>query len=302
MTEAGSQHALGQACALLAAVTWAAALILYRRCGQSVTPMALNLFKNCVGLVCLGLTLLVVAGRGAWPADVHAEDLRLLIISGAIGIAMADTIFFYSLNLIGVGLLAIVECLYTPFVILFSWLLLEERLAAHHWLGIALVLGAVLLSSRHGAGRTTLARGVAGVVLGALSMGLMALGIVVAKPALERYPLVWATLLRLAAGTAILAPLVFVLGHRASVAVAFRPSSLWRLSVPASVLSTYLCLLFWIAGFKYTWASVAAVLNQTSTIFALLLASVFLGEPLTVRKLAAAAVAFAGVALVVAGS
>jgi drug/metabolite transporter (DMT)-like permease len=62
----------------------------------------------------------------------------------------------------------------------------------------------------------------------------------------------------------------------------------------------YFALLFWIAGFKYTYASLAAILNQTSVIFALILASVFLKERFTRRKLAAVVLAFAGVAIIAA--
>ena len=58
-------------------------------------------------------------------------------------------------------------------------------------------------------------------------------------------------------------------------------------------------LIFWIAGMKYTLASLAAILTQTTTVFILLLAILFLHERLTARKLAAAALAVAGVLLIV---
>jgi drug/metabolite transporter (DMT)-like permease len=55
-----------------------------------------------------------------------------------------------------------------------------------------------------------------------------------------------------------------------------------------------------VGGFKYTAnAGVAAILNQTSVVFALLLATVVLREALTRRKLAAVVLALAGVVLIV---
>ena len=61
-------------------------------------------------------------------------------------------------------------------------------------------------------------------------------------------------------------------------------------------------MLFWIAGFKYAEASVAAILNQTSTIWIVVLAALFLHEPLTWKRGFGAFLAFAGVALIALGN
>lgn len=52
----------------------------------------------------------------------------------------------------------------------------------------------------------------------------------------------------------------------------------------------------WLAGFKYTDASVASILNETSSIFILVLAAVFLREPLRRRSLLGVGLTFGGVA------
>jgi drug/metabolite transporter (DMT)-like permease len=49
---------------------------------------------------------------------------------------------------------------------------------------------------------------------------------------------------------------------------------------------------------KYTLTGIAAILNQTSTIFILLFASLLLGEPMTRRKVLAAGLAVAGILVV----
>ena len=43
-------------------------------------------------------------------------------------------------------------------------------------------------------------------------------------------------------------------------------------------------MLLWLGGYKYTQASVAAVLNETSSVFILLFAAWWLREPLTRRS------------------
>jgi drug/metabolite transporter (DMT)-like permease len=68
--------------------------------------------------------------------------------------------------------------------------------------------------------------------------------------------------------------------------------------VPATVLGSYLSLMLWIGGMKYTLASIAAILNQSSTVFILILSVILLHERLTKRKIAATLLALAGVLLV----
>ena len=306
-----SSHLLGQTFALLAAMTWATALVLFKRSGESVSPLALNLFKNVVGIACTALTLVALAAwtllheNGHLSAVFgwdHTGDICILMLSGIIGITFADTIFFYSLNYIGVGLFSIVDCLYSPAVLFCAWLLLGEQLAWHHYVGGGLILTGVFISSKHPPppDRTT-GQILLGIILAAVAVSSMAIGIVMAKPVLEAYDPLWSALLRLVAGTVLLALLTPLLPRGSAFWSVFRPAPVWRYSIPAAFLGTFLAMVFWVAGFKYTHASIAAILNQTSIVFALILATLFLRERFTKQKAAAVVLAFAGV-LVITGS
>jgi drug/metabolite transporter (DMT)-like permease len=81
----------------------------------------------------------------------------------------------------------------------------------------------------------------------------------------------------------------------------FRPNPSWRYTLPGTVLGSFLALLLWLAGMKLTEAGKAAILNQTSTIFILVLASLFLREPFTARRWLAAGLAIAGILMVTFG-
>lgn len=292
-------HFLGVACSLLAALVWAFAMILFKRSGERTHPLALNLFKNAIAIVLLVATLWIM-GEGIDSVRTFAAgDIWILVLSGFLGITLSDTVFFYSLNLVGVGLVSVVDCLYCPFIIFFSWFLLSEKLAFLQYTGAGLVLLAVLISSRHepppGRTRGTL---LLGILLGICSMGLLAFGIVIAKPVLSRFDTIWAAFIRIVAGTTALIFVVLALPHRRSLFSVFRPSRDWKVSVPGSVLGAYVALTLWIAGYKYTHASVAGILNQTSAIFGILLAALLLKEALTRRKLSALILAMAGILLV----
>ena len=49
-------------------------------------------------------------------------------------------------------------------------------------------------------------------------------------------------------------------------------------------MGTYLSVIFWLSGFKYTLASRAAIYNELSTIMIIILASIFLKESMTKQK------------------
>ncbi len=291
----------GRLYALFSALSWACALVLFKRCGESMAPLSLNLFKNIVGMILLGLTLLFLGQHEGVTSSFETADIMLLCVSGILGIALADTAFLFALNRLGVSLMAIVECAYSPAVICCAIFMLSEELRWPQYFGAGLIVSAVMLSTRHTppAGQTRKQLSL-GFMWGIVAMMLMAFGIVLAKPVLEmqRFPLIWATTIRLAAGTAILLALSLASPHRRKHFSVFIPNATWRTSIPASILGTYLALIFWIAGFKYAKASIAAALNQTSSIFAIILATVVLKETFTFRKAISSTLAIIGVLLV----
>lgn len=291
---------MGELLALVTAVAWAAAVILFARSGEHVPPLSLNLFRVSVGAVLLLPTLLLSGGRlwGVAPPG----DYLILIGSGVIAIAISDTLFHMCLNRVGAGITAIVDCLYAPLVVLLAFGFIGERLRAWQIVGMLLVLASIVVTSRARppAGSTT--RGLlAGIGVGLLAMLTLAVGIVMAKPVLDRSPVLWATTVRqLGALGALAVTLPFVPGGRAALAV-FRPVASWRYTLSGAFLGSYVALILWIAGMKYAQAGVAAILNQTSTVFILVFAAFFLEEPFTRRKAVAVLLAVAGILVVTFG-
>lgn len=284
---------LGELCALLAPLTWSVAVILFKR-SSSAPAISLNLFKNTLGLVLLSLTMLVMGI--SIPRDRSAEDWARLTFSGFLGLAVADTLLFEGLRRIGAARLAVVDTIYAPMVVLLCWAFLGEQPNASFLVGGALVIGGVTLASvdpealSREAGRE--------VTLGALYATLAiigtAIGVVIAKPVLERSDLIEVTWTRLAAGLVGLIVFTVVRGRGADALVAFWPGPLWRTLVPAAFFGTYLSLIFWLGGFKWADASVAATLNQMATVYLLVFAHYVLKEALRPRQVVGSLVAAAG--------
>lgn len=287
---------LGEVLAVASAVFWAGAVILFRVCGQKVAPLGLNLFKTVVGLGLFIITLAVL-GQPVLPR-VPAGEYLLLLASGLLGIAISDTLYFYSLNRLGAGPASIVATLYSPFIIGLSLLFLGERLNGRQVFGVCLILSAVMIIAYHRAERrVAVGSAVSGVVLGVLAQITTAVGIVMIKPMLGHTPIVWATCLRLAGAVPALALFVAFHKDRKSIRASILCRAHWKLLIPAAFLGTYVSILAWMGAMKYTEASVAAALNQLSTAFTFILAALFLREKPTPVKIVAVFLAVVGALL-----
>ncbi|MCU0663315.1 MAG: DMT family transporter [Myxococcota bacterium] len=290
---------VGEALSVAAALFWAIGVILFKRSGESFPPLSLNLFKNVVGLSLLTLTILL-AGQSLWP-QVPRRDLLMLLASGFFGIAVADTMFFYSLDKLGAGLLAVVDTSYTPMMLALSYALLGEEIGPMALVGAALIMGGLVVGSaaRPEPGKTRRDI-VLGVVVGIAGLALMAISIVMVKDVLNRSEVLWATWVRLLAGALGLLPMIALSPSRHAVMAALRPSRAWPVAIAASFFGSYLAMVTWIAGMKHADVHVAALLNQLSTVFIFALAVWLLREPLTWRRGLAMGLAFPGAVLVVA--
>jgi drug/metabolite transporter (DMT)-like permease len=289
---------LGEFFSLACALAWAIAVILFKKSGESLAPVPLNLFKNVLGLTLMVLTLLAFSGP-AWPG-IPAEAVAIALVSGFLGIGVGDTLYFRALNEVGASRMAVAQTLYSPFVIVLSALYLAERLDALQMAGVALVIAGVLLVN-YAPGAAPLDPGAVrrGLLEATLSVLAMAAGVVMAKPLLERYDFLWIVTLRLVGG--VLGMLLFLPSARdfKGIRAAFAGVRHWPHVIAGSIVGTYISMLLWLAGYKYTQASVAAVLNEMAAIFILALAALFLGDRLRPAQLAGSAVAVAGVLLVV---
>lgn len=293
---------MGSAFALACAFFWAFAVILFKKAGESFSPIALNMYKSVVAMALIGLTMLVM-GIPFFP-DVVPRVWWILGLSGLLGITLADIFYFSALNHLGAGMVAVVECLYLPSVLGFSYILLGERIGILGIIGSGLVLCAILVGAA--VPLNDLKPGIIrkgpnlwGLWAGCLAMMFVALGIVIAKNVLDQVDVFWATFIRVTAGVMGLVPVVLCHPERMRFVRELKFSKAWFNALPATVSGNYIALVLWMAGMKYTTASRAAILNQMSTIFLFILATVWLKEKMTAQRLAAIVLAVAGAYLVI---
>ncbi|MCK4656469.1 MAG: DMT family transporter [candidate division Zixibacteria bacterium] len=291
---------LGETFSLLAAINWAFAVILFRKSGETVHPIGLNLFKNTLSIVLLVPTIYIFGQTLFYPAP--SSHYLLFLFSGALGIGLSDTLFFKSLNLLGAGLSAIVTCMYSPFIIILSFLYLDEALTLVQFVGVVVILFAVLAAAgRENSSDVSRKAVLRGILLGVLSMACNAVSVVAIKPVLEISPLLWVTEIRLIGGAVVLLVVLALHSSRRTIIRSVFSAKHWGYTVSGSFMGAYLAMIIWLAGMKYTQASIAAAINQTSTIFTFVFAALLLREKVTLLRVLGIVLGFSGALLVTFG-
>ena len=289
---------LGEICSIACALLWAIVTISLKRAGERVPPFELNLYKN-LGVALLLVPAILLFEAQDWARFTTAE-VGILVISGIVGVCVADWLLLVSLNLLGAGRNAVLDCLYSPFVMLLAWFYLDEELTLSRIAGAGLVVAGILvatLTDRHSKKIKNLAQGIA---YGIAAMMAMAVAIVIAKPVMETAPFFTTMEIRMIAGVAAG---VLGLGSTGKLGAFVR----WSISADfphlrvwvGICLPAFFAMCLWVQGYRLIDASLASILNQTSTFFILGLAAIFLEERLTSAKIMGTLLAFGGVAMIV---
>ena len=275
----------GEFFALACAFSWALAIILFRRADDALPPFELNLFKNLLGFSLILPTLFVV--EGFQLAAFSAQEIAFTLLSGFLGIAVADTWYLRALSLMGASRTGIVAGLLSPFVILLSILFLGESLRGWQLAGFALIMGGILLvtwrQNRREVDASHLSKG---VFYGIGAVFLMAVGIVMVKEILENRPFMMTAEIRLAGGAGGMLIYMALRGRYEAVKQNFMKPLPWKLIIAGSFLGAYVSMMMWLAGYKLIPASEASVLNETANAWIVLLAWLMLGESIGYRKVA----------------
>lgn len=290
MFSAGDLYAIG------AGFFWSLSVILMRISGLTIPPLPLTLFRSFVAIVGF-VVVLLFTGDSLMPKYDAMTWLRL-VASAILGISIADTLFAAALNRLGASLQALADCIYAPSVAVVGFFLFGEGLTAWELIGGALVISGVFVGMVKTKEIDDPRDLIVGTVLAAGAHVIMALGILMVRDVIREGSMIWIAAFRFIVATAGLALFALARGKVDDITMGFRRRDTWKHMIPMGLLGSFLATLLWIAGFKYETPGRAAIYNQMSTVFIILLAWLILKEEMTPRKLAGVALAIAGALLV----
>ena len=137
----------GEIFALMAALFWSIAVVIFRSLSKSISPFLINALKNTIALICF-IILLSILKIPFWNNSFTNAEYMKFIISGFLGMGVADAVFIYALSKIGANRIAILNC-FEPVVIYFLTLffLSGNWLTGIETLGFIIVIISILIIS-----------------------------------------------------------------------------------------------------------------------------------------------------------
>ncbi|MBE9226584.1 DMT family transporter [Phormidium sp. LEGE 05292] len=292
----------GELAALSAAFLWAIASVVWSKVGQRIGPLELNFLKGAIAIVFLGVTIFL--SEQSLPA-IDPLAFWLLLLSGAIGIAIADTALFAALNSLGARRTLLLKILTSPLVALIALVFLQETLSVAAWCGIFLTLLGVawVVSERVPGTNGKEAYFWQGILWALVSTCGDAIAAILSRVALTQTTInpLWSTLIRLTAGLILLLIWILIKNQkiRGNPIQQYKPlltMKLWIIIAFTSFIGTYLGIWLQQISLKFAPAGIAQTLNATSPLFVLPIA-IWLGEKVSFRAIAGVLLALVGITL-----
>jgi drug/metabolite transporter (DMT)-like permease len=285
--------------ALASAASWAIGAMLLKPYAEQFSALTLTFTKGVVALVVLGAAVLV-SGSNAIPSGAF----WILFASGALGIGIADTLFFRALRELSPHSVVQLMLLGQVATIGMAVAFLGESLISLEWIGVALVIVGVWVvlsdgGQMSGSGASPLA-----VLYGLASVLAMAASVTMAKGALESVDPLVATLIRIAGGMAAVVLIVFVFSRTTERRFHFFWTD-WRTAAKFAAIAAFITFggfFLSLLALKYARLAIANTLLSTEPLFVLLIAAVFLKERPEARRLIGSLISLAGIACISAKS
>jgi len=294
----------GEMAALIAAVCWSIAVIIFRSASKELSPFLITALKNTIALIFF-LILFLLFDIPLWKDNFIASDYYKIIISGALGMGFADIFFIYALSKIGANRVAIINSFEPAVIYFFSITMLGTFLTIQQFLGFMIVITSIIIISyendyydidpqikKHG------------MLLQIVAVIISSFGIVLIKPVLDKVngninAQLWITAFRLIPGFFIAWIIFSFQKNKIQLFIPLKKFKiLWKI-ILGSGLGTFIALSFWIVGYSYIEKPpIASIIGQTSVIFITLLAWGILNEKFSKVRFLSMVVAIIGVLLI----
>ena len=188
---------MGDLYAVITAVCWSSAVILFDISTKNFTAIQLNVLKNFIGV--FGFILTIVLFSIPSP-NFSQQDIFTLALSGFLGILIADGLFLESLRRLGSGISAVVSTIYTPTVFIIAFILFNETINLYSYIGGVLVLGGITISVFQPP-KTIKKRDLyIGILFGIMANILTAYSVLIIKPIMKNNSVIYVALYRFSIG------------------------------------------------------------------------------------------------------
>jgi drug/metabolite transporter (DMT)-like permease len=284
----------GELAALTAAAIWAVSATIYGQIGKTVSPLLLNLSK---GILAIGYLLIAMVATGQ-RFQIAAQQWWLLMLSGLVGIALGDTVFFMAINAIGARLTLLISMLSPVITAILASFYLQEQLSSFSYAGIVIVVfgiaGVIADRTQQAAAPQEYWQGISYALLSALANSIASICSRQAMLDSDLSPTL-TTLIRLIAGTSGILILLFLVPRKHQISAVIDRKMWLRIGITA-FFSTYIGISLQQTALKFSAAGIAQTLGATSPLFILIFDG-WRGEKISWRSIFFAVMAISGMGL-----
>ena len=135
----------GEFLIVLSAISWGASNVYYRVHLKSLSQLQVNAYQMFFGTVAIVLVALIA--EGGEPIQWNGEIIYYILFTGVLASALCFTVWFLLLSVVDMVGATMPSLLVPVFGLFFGWLLLGETITLSIWIGSALILTGVWLSS-----------------------------------------------------------------------------------------------------------------------------------------------------------
>ena len=293
----------GEILALMAALFWSIAVVIFKSLSQSISPFLINALKNTIALICFIIVLSILKIPLFNPAFTTYE-YTVFIISGMLGMGIADAVFIYSLSKIGANRIAILNCFEPIAVYCFTFFLLGTSLSVLESIGFIIVIISILVIS-YEKDQDDIDPKVKrkGILLQICAILCSALSMVMIKDILNIHRtdinlIIWIAVFRLFIGFISSWAIFLCLKNTMKLLASIKQKTIIIKVITSSVFGTFMALGCWMMGQAYIEKlPLASILGQTALIFILIFSWIFLKEKITKIRIIASLFALLGVFL-----
>tara|TARA_B110000438_G_C15798924_1_gene644157 strand:- start:452 stop:1339 length:888 start_codon:yes stop_codon:yes gene_type:complete len=285
----------GDLYAILTSFCWASGVILFQVSGRLLGSMHINVLKNTIGVIGFISFLMIQGNR--FPVFTY-DEMMILTISAILGVAIGDYFYLSALRNLGAGLNAIVGTTFSLSIFILSYLMFGEVISIRGYMGGFFVISGIVIATIELPKNKSRKDITQGIVYGLIAQVLTAFSVLMIKPVMAVHPVVPIALIRFGIGALIGIIFLYYKEGGSDLIKTYKKGFSHIPLVLGAFFGTFLSVIFWLAGYKYTLAGRAAIYNQLSTILIILMAALFLKEKMNNRKWFAVCCALSGAILV----
>ena len=294
----------GEIFSLLAAIFWSIAVVIFKSLSHKISPFLINALKNTIALICF-LLLLFFLNIPLWNENFTRIEYIKFLISGFLGMGIADAVFIYALSLVGASRIAILNCL-EPVVIYLLTLIFLSNMALNtiEAIGFLIVIISVLvISYEKELNEISNKNKIKGLSLQFIAIICSSVAMVMIKDNLNSYQsnsyiIIQIAVFRLFVGFIISWLIILFIRNKKVLNQSMKNKSIIIKIFTSSFVGTFMALTCWILGQTYIQKlALASIIGQTSLIFIMFLSWFFLKEKITLTRIVASIFALFGVFL-----